>query len=52
MRLEANNIIISSLFPTAFDLDAQAQIPTALVEAKLLPEGYADTELQIRSGAT
>ena len=49
MKLEANNIIIIALFPTAFGFDAKAQTPNALVEAKLLPEGYPSARFQMRA---
>ena len=52
MKLEANNIIITALLPTAFDLDAKALTPTAPVEAKLLPEGYPAARLLMRSWVT
>lgn len=52
MRLKANNMVVTELLLTAFGLDAKAQTPTALVEAKLLPEGYLAVRLQMSSGAT
>jgi len=47
MRLKANNIIITARLLTAFDLDTKEQIPTALVNAKLLPDGYPVARLQM-----
>ncbi|MHC4204938.1 MAG: hypothetical protein ACYSTT_09825 [Planctomycetota bacterium] len=50
MRLKARNIVLRALLLSAFGLDAKAQIPTALVGAKLLPEGYPVVRLQMCSG--
>ena len=52
MRLKANIIVVTALLLTVFSLDVKAQTPTALVEAKLLPEGYLALRLQMSSGAT
>lgn len=52
MVLNANYIVDMTLSLTAFGLDAKAQILTALVEAKLLPEDFPAVRLQMRSRVT
>jgi hypothetical protein len=52
MKLKVNDMVVKGLLLMAFDLDAKTQTPTALIEAKLLPEGYPAVRLRMRSEVT